>query len=87
MTRRLSFVFVLTAALLVGFDGHLSAVPLAPNAVAPADGGSLTEPFTISWSDVSDASDVWQAGAACSITFANERSGRGALGGSRSGSR
>jgi len=72
MTRRLSFVFVLTAALLVGFDGHLSAVPLAPNAVAPADGGSLTEPFTISWSAVSDASGIvaynWQVSASSSFT-------------------
>jgi len=35
---------------VVGFDGRLSAVPLAPNPVSPANGGSLQEPFTIAWS-------------------------------------
>ena len=63
---------MLMGALVVGFDGHLSAVPLAPAPVAPADGGSLAEPFTISWSAVSDPAGIvaynWQVSPSSSFT-------------------
>src|SRR5881275_3242724 len=71
MTRRLLFAFALTSALVAGFDGQLAAVPLAPAAVAPANGGSLQEPFTISWSTVSDPAGIvaynWQVSPSSSF--------------------
>jgi hypothetical protein len=72
MTRRLLFAFALAGALVVGFDGRLSAVPLAPNPVSPANGGSLQEPFTIAWSAVSDPSGIigynWQVSPSSGFT-------------------
>ncbi|HMF94759.1 MAG TPA: hypothetical protein VKE96_10715 [Vicinamibacterales bacterium] len=72
MTKQLRFVLVLAAALIAGFDGALSAVPLAPTPVAPADGGSLAEPFTIAWGAVSDPAGVvaynWQVSPSSSFT-------------------
>src|SRR5689334_3699889 len=72
MTRHFLFACALTSALVVGFDGHLSAAPSAPTPIAPANGGSLQEPFTISWSAVSDPSGLlgynWQVSPASSFS-------------------
>jgi hypothetical protein len=72
MTRRLLFAFALIVALVAGFDGQLGAVPLAPAPVAPADGGSVQEPFTISWSAVSDPVGIvaynWQVSPSSSFS-------------------
>jgi len=71
MMRRLRCALILTAAMLGGFEGHLLAVPAAPTLVAPANGASIPEPFTISWSAVSDPAGIvaynWQVSA--SSTF------------------
>jgi len=72
MTRHFLFACALTSALVVGFDGHLSAAPPAPTPIAPANAGSLQEPFTISWSAVSDPSGLlgynWQVSPASSFS-------------------
>ena len=64
MTRQLFRAFVLAGAVVAGFNGHLGAAPAAPAPITPANGGSLQEPFTISWSAVSDPSGLlgynWQ---------------------------
>jgi len=71
MMRRLCCALILTAAMLGGFEGHLFAVPAAPTLVAPASGASIQEPFTISWSAVSDPAGIvaynWQVSS--SSTF------------------
>jgi hypothetical protein len=72
MTRQVLCAFALTGALVAGFEGQLAAVPVAPAPVAPADGGSLQEPFTISWSAVSDPSGLlgynWQVSPSSSFS-------------------
>ena len=71
MMRRLCCALILAAALLGGFEGHLFAVPAAPTPLAPANGASVQEPFTISWSAVSDPAGIvaynWQVSS--SSTF------------------
>src|SRR3982750_2201639 len=71
MTRQLFSALALTGALVFGFDRHLAAVPLAPTPLAPANGGSLQEPFTISWSAVSDPAGIvaynWQVSPSSSF--------------------
>jgi hypothetical protein len=72
MKRQLFWALALAGALVVGFDRHLAAVPVAPTPLAPANGGSLQEPFTISWSAVSDPSGIvgynWQVSPSSSFS-------------------
>src|SRR5438105_4514114 len=71
MTKGLCCALVLIAAMLGGFEGHLFAVPVAPAPLAPGNGASIQEPFTISWSAVSDSAGIvaynWQVSS--SSTF------------------
>src|SRR6185503_12281585 len=50
----------------------VAAAPPAPSAVSPADGASVSEPFTISWTAVSDPSGIigynWQVSASSAFT-------------------
>jgi hypothetical protein len=50
----------------------VAAAPLAPSPVSPADGASVTEPFTISWTAVSDPSGIiaynWQVSSSSAFT-------------------
>ena len=58
----------------VAAAGHsAAAVPPAPTPLAPADGASVTVPFTISWSAVTDPNNGpvaynWQVGSSASFT-------------------
>src|SRR4051794_5457266 len=64
------FFFVLLAALAA--PGRAGAAPTAPSPLTPADGASVTIPFTVSWSQSSDPSGIlaynWQVSS--SSTFA-----------------
>src|SRR4051812_50161359 len=72
MTRQLFRVFAVAGALVAGFNGRLAAVPVAPTPLTPPAGGSLQEPFTISWSAVSDPSGLlgynWQVSPSSSFS-------------------
>src|SRR5438093_11746842 len=73
MKVKLSVVSILTTALFVGSAARVSAVPPpAPEPLAPAAGASVQEPFTISWSSVSDPSGIvaynWQVSSSSSFT-------------------
>jgi hypothetical protein len=50
----------------------VAAAPPAPSPVSPADGASVTEPFTISWTAVSDPSGIigynWQVSSSSTFT-------------------
>src|SRR6185369_14083869 len=50
----------------------IAAAPTAPSAVSPADGASVTEPFTISWTAVSDPTGIvaynWQVSSSSGFT-------------------
>src|SRR5215213_3091092 len=50
----------------------VAAAPPAPSAVSPTDGASVTEPFTISWTAVSDPSGIigynWQVSSSSAFT-------------------
>ena len=60
-------------AIILCISGAVAAAPPAPSPVSPADGASVTEPFTISWTAVSDPSGIvaynWQVSS--SSTFAS----------------
>ena len=64
------FFFLLLVALAA--PGRAGAAPTAPSPSTPADGASVTIPFTISWSQASDPSGIlaynWQVSS--SSTFA-----------------
>ena len=65
----LLFAFILS----VSVGGRaLAAAPPAPSPVSPADGASVTEPFTISWTAVSDPSGIvaynWQVSSSSTFT-------------------
>src|SRR5207302_2557207 len=73
MRLKLSVVSIFTAALFVGSAARVSAAPPpAPTPLAPAAGASVQEPFTISWSSVSDPSGIvaynWQVSSSSSFT-------------------
>jgi len=72
MMKRLFCALTLIVALLGGFEGHLFAVPAAPTPLAPGNGVSIQEPFTISWSAVSDPAGIvaynWQVSASSSFS-------------------
>ena len=50
----------------------VAAAPSAPSAVSPTDGAGVTEPFTISWTAVSDPSGIiaynWQVSSSSAFT-------------------
>jgi hypothetical protein len=50
----------------------VAATPPAPSAVSPTDGASVTEPFTISWTAVSDPTGIiaynWQVSSSSAFT-------------------
>lgn len=68
----LTLLCVLAVGLAAG--GHAAAqVPPAPTPIAPAAGASVTVPFTISWSAVTDPNNGpvaynWQVGSSASFT-------------------
>jgi len=72
MNRRLFCALTLIAVILGGFEGHLFAVPVAPTPLAPGSGSSIQEPFTISWSAVSDPAGIvaynWQVSSSSSFS-------------------
>ncbi len=69
-----SYLTLLFAIILcVSAGGRaVAAAPPAPSAVAPADGASVTEPFTISWTAVSDPTGIigynWQVSSSSAFT-------------------
>jgi len=68
----LTFLFAII--LCVGARGSaVAATPPAPSAVSPTDGAAVSEPFTISWTAVSDPTGIiaynWQVSS--SSTFAS----------------
>ena len=69
MSARLSFTLLF--AIVLGLSAAAAAPP-APSPVSPADGASVTEPFTISWTAVSDPSGVvaynWQVSSSPAFT-------------------
>ena len=68
------FITLLFAILLcVSAAGRaIAAAPPAPSPVSPADGASVTEPFTISWTAVSDPTGIiaynWQVSSSSTFT-------------------
>ena len=60
-------------AIILCVNGAVAAAPPpAPSAVSPADGASVTEPFTISWTAVSDPTGIiaynWQVSSSSAFT-------------------
>ena len=59
-------------AIILCISGAVAAAPPAPSPVSPADGASVTEPFTISWTAVSDPSGIvaynWQVSSYSAFT-------------------
>jgi len=77
---------LLVSIMLASATRAFAQAPPAPTLVAPADGASLAQPLTLSWSAVSDprgpvASYSWQVGTTSSFTvipaagFTDERNG------------
>jgi hypothetical protein len=68
---RLTFLFAIILCLSAG-GRAVAAPPPAPSAVSPADGASITEPFTISWTAVSDPAGIiaynWQVSSSSAFT-------------------
>lgn len=66
LTLLFSFIVFLSAA------SHALAVPPAPSPISPTDGAVVSEPFTISWSAVTDPSGIvaynWQVSASSTFT-------------------
>jgi hypothetical protein len=67
------FKLLCALAMVVAASGHAAAAgPPAPTSLAPADGASVTVPFTISWAAVSDPSGVlgynWQVSSSSTFT-------------------
>src|SRR6185436_14506811 len=70
---RPSITFFFAIILCVSAGGRaVAATPPAPSAVSPADGASVTEPFTISWTAVSDPTGIigynWQVSSSSTFT-------------------
>jgi hypothetical protein len=58
--------------LCVSAGRAVAATPPAPSAVSPAEGASVTQPFTISWTAVSDPTEIiaynWQVSSSSAFT-------------------
>ncbi|MFL5309744.1 MAG: hypothetical protein ACJ79H_04745, partial [Myxococcales bacterium] len=71
MNLRRSVAPLALAVVAVAWTSPGSAAPAAPTALSPADGAALLEPFTISWSAVSDPSGIvaynWQVSPSSSF--------------------
>ncbi len=72
---KLSRVFALLSIIsLMFFAGTISAhaAPVAPTLLGPANGASVTEPFAVSWSAVTDPSGIlaynWEVSPSSSMT-------------------
>src|SRR5262249_34115948 len=70
---RRSLTLLFTFILLTSATGRGSAVaPPSPSLVSPVDGAVVTEPFTISWTAVSDPSGIvaynWQVSSSSGFT-------------------
>ena len=70
---RLYFTLLFAIILCVSVGGRvIAAAPPAPAPVSPADGASVTEPFAISWTAVSDPSGIigynWQVSSSSTFT-------------------
>ncbi|HSE17013.1 MAG TPA: hypothetical protein VLB46_08165 [Pyrinomonadaceae bacterium] len=67
----LTLFFAIILCVIAGTRA-VAAAPPAPSAVSPADGGSVTEPFTISWTAVSDPTGIiaynWQVSSSSAFT-------------------
>ena len=68
---RLTLLF----AIILGISASsraVAAAPPAPSPISPADGASVSEPFTISWTAVSDPSGIvgynWQVSSSSAFT-------------------
>ena len=63
---------LLFALMLCVSAGAVAATPPAPSAVSPTDGASVSEPFTISWTAVSDPTGIiaynWQVSSSSAFT-------------------
>jgi hypothetical protein len=70
---RPSLTFLFAIILCGSFGGRaIAATPPAPSPVSPADGAGVTEPFTISWTAVSDPTGIiaynWQVSSSSAFT-------------------
>jgi len=67
----LTLLFAIILCVSAG-SWAVAAVPAAPSPLSPADGASVTEPFTISWTAVSDPSGIvgynWQVSSSSAFT-------------------
>jgi len=67
----LTFLFAIILCVSAGSRAVVAA-PAAPSPLSPADGASVTEPFTISWTAVSDPSGIvaynWQVSSSSAFT-------------------
>src|SRR5437660_1676440 len=72
MKTKFCFASMLTLAMLGGSADGVFAAPPAPAPLAPASGAGVQEPFTISWSSVTDPSGIvaynWQVSSSSSLT-------------------
>ncbi len=68
------YLTLLFAIIVCVFAGNraVAAAPAAPSLVSPADGATVTEPFPISWTAVSDPSGIiaynWQVSSSSAFT-------------------
>jgi len=53
----LTLLFAIIVCVIAG-GRAIAAAPPAPSAVSPADGAGVTQPFTISWTAVSDPTGI-----------------------------
>jgi hypothetical protein len=67
----LTLLFAIILCVSAG-SRAIAAAPPAPSLVSPADGASVSEPFTISWTAVSDPSGIvaynWQVSSSSAFT-------------------
>ncbi|HYY59670.1 MAG TPA: fibronectin type III domain-containing protein, partial [Pyrinomonadaceae bacterium] len=73
MSARLPLILLFAIVLCLSVRGRTdAAAPPAPSPVSPADGAGVTEPFTISWTAVSDPDGIvaynWQVSASSAFT-------------------
>lgn len=76
MRYRLSACLSFTLLFVIIFNlcagGRAAAAPPAPSPLSPADGAEIIEPFTISWTAVSDPSGIvaynWQVSSSSAFT-------------------
>src|SRR5262245_35591995 len=64
MVTRSAFTLLAILSLSIAGAGRAAAQPPTPTPLAPADGGTVTVPFTLSWSAVTDPAGIlaynWQ---------------------------